>query len=119
VNVASRCEALNKTYNTKTIIGHRTYIAVCETFLCSWLGSVYLRGKQNQENVYEVKGYLSKASERDIQICKIHENIHQAYSDMNRERLIELSNILLEIDPNDVTARTMLDENTGSSSLAS
>jgi class 3 adenylate cyclase len=54
VNIASRLEQLNKTYNTKILIGENTYNYVKESVECTKIDSIKLKGKENSITVYTI-----------------------------------------------------------------
>ena len=54
VNVASRLEALNKTFGTSILIGQNTYELVRDKFNCTSMGNHLLKGKSSPLEVYKV-----------------------------------------------------------------
>lgn len=59
VNIASRLESFNKVYNTKLLISQYTYEKVQEYFDVIQISSVYVKGKSETLNIYEVIGVLN------------------------------------------------------------
>lgn len=54
VNLASRLEGLNKTYQTHIIIGEQTWLAVKDRLQGQYIDTVTVKGKSQPENVYEL-----------------------------------------------------------------
>jgi adenylate cyclase len=109
VNVAARCEALNKRYDTKIIIGPNTFEEVKGFVLCRWLTSVRLKGKLTPSNVYEVLGFRVTATTEQMILSDLHEQV-RCFSELHDyDRVRELCTLLLVHDVNNIAARDMLD----------
>ena len=102
VNIAARCEALNKKYNTSIIIGQNTFDAVSDEFLCLWLGCVYLRGKTQAINVYEVKCARVNSTESLLTKYDLHMRAREAYENDKIPQLMEICDNLILLDPYDL-----------------
>ena len=57
VNLASRLEALNKTYQTEIIVSESVYKACSDKFIFKPLGTVQVRGKHQTTTIYELIGH--------------------------------------------------------------
>jgi hypothetical protein len=109
VNIASRCESLNKRYGTDIIITESTYSSVNHKFLCRWLSYVCLQGKTNPIHVYEVLCPLDEATDEQIRLCSLHGDIKYAIEKCDVTRAKHTCAELLQIDPHNISARELLD----------
>jgi adenylate cyclase len=67
VNLTSRLESINKTYNTQIIVSKATYEQVKAHFSFRLLDIVAVRGKQQSTEIYEL------ITEKNLQNLKLHE----------------------------------------------
>jgi adenylate cyclase len=109
VNIASRCESLNKHYNTSTIITDTTYLMVNSQFLCRWLSYVNLKGKALPTHVYEVICRRSDATELQLQLCEMHQRLKTYLENGEFELLALLCQNILQIEPDNNIAKEILD----------
>ena len=56
VNIASRLESYNKTYNTKILISSSTYEKIKQEVLANKIPDVQIRGKAHKMDIYEIIG---------------------------------------------------------------
>ena len=56
VNIASRLESYNKTYNTKILISSSTYEKIEQEVLANRIPDVQIRGKAHKMDIYEIIG---------------------------------------------------------------
>ncbi|MEK9667283.1 MAG: adenylate/guanylate cyclase domain-containing protein, partial [Deltaproteobacteria bacterium] len=70
VNLASRLEGVNKIYQTEIIVSSDTRDAVEKEFLFRPLGSVAVKGKQQEVEIYELVESITQATEEQIQFSK-------------------------------------------------
>jgi hypothetical protein len=108
VNVASRCESLNRSYNTDIIITLSTYEQVKDKFLCKWLAHISLKGKTIPIHVYEVVCDNSVASSQQIELCMLHSELKCAVASLDIARVVNLCSRIQLMDPNSVTAKELL-----------
>ena len=99
VNIAARCESLNKRYNTSIIVAEDTYEAVKDRYLCRWLSYVSLKGKSKPLHVYEVICDLELASEEQKDICNLHLLAQQSLLAKDFELTDETCSKLLSLNP--------------------
>jgi adenylate cyclase len=57
VNLGSRLEGANKSYNTNILIAESTYAHVKDEFVCMELDSVRVKGKKRPVKIYSLVGY--------------------------------------------------------------
>jgi class 3 adenylate cyclase len=107
VNIASRCECLNKRYNTTTLIAANTYVRIKDNILCRWITFVGLKGKSRSIHVYEPICLMDAASDRDILICELHDTMKEGLLCHNYEQLRNCCRRLLELDPDNLPAQEM------------
>ncbi|MGA0405872.1 MAG: adenylate/guanylate cyclase domain-containing protein [bacterium] len=67
VNLASRLEGVNKIYKTEIIVSSDTRDAAKKDFLFRPLGSVAVKGKKQEVEIYELVESLTQATEEQIQ----------------------------------------------------
>jgi len=108
VNVASRCEWLNKRYGTDIMITGDTYEAVKHLFVCRWLTVVYLKGKTLPVHVYEVICPTGRAAKEQIELSSLHYDIKLAVEKHQGERAKKLCSDLADTDPDNIAARELL-----------
>ena len=70
VNLASRLEGVNKIYKTEIIVSSDTRDAAEKEFLFRPLGSVAVKGKQQEVEIYELVESITQATEQQIQFSK-------------------------------------------------
>ena len=70
VNLASRLEGINKIYQTEIIVSSDTRDAVEKEFLFRPLGSVAVKGKQQEVEIYELVESITQATQEQIQFSK-------------------------------------------------
>ncbi len=70
VNLASRLEGINKIYQTEIIVSTDTRDALEKEFLFRPLGSVAVKGKQQEVEIYELVESITQATEEQIQFSK-------------------------------------------------
>ena len=70
VNLASRLEGVNKIYQTEIIVSSDTRDAAEKEFLFRPLGSVAVKGKQQEVEIYELVESITQATEEQIQFSK-------------------------------------------------
>jgi len=54
INIASRLEGINKTYHTHIIVSEAVYENIKETYDCRLLGSVTVKGRHHEIQIYEL-----------------------------------------------------------------
>lgn len=81
VNIASRLESLNTYFGTRQLIEQKTYHAVKDKYLCYWVDSVAMKGRNTGTHVYELRRLRKKASGAEIEI---------------EEQMLGLRNMLVE-----------------------
>jgi hypothetical protein len=109
VNIASRCESLNKRYDTEIMITESTYNSLKGKFLCRWLAFVSLKGKSLPIHVYEAICSEEVATEEQHKFCKLHNNLKQEIIDGNREEARSICHELLDMNENNIAAKEVLD----------
>ncbi|MDA0287265.1 MAG: adenylate/guanylate cyclase domain-containing protein [Proteobacteria bacterium] len=70
VNLASRLEGVNKIYKTEIIVSSDTRDAAKKDFLFRPLGSVAVKGKKQEVEIYELVESITQATEEQIQFSK-------------------------------------------------
>ena len=76
VNLASRLEGVNKIYKTEIIVSSDTRDAAEKEFLFRPLGSVAVKGKQQQVEIYELVESMTQATEEQIQFSEKFTTAH-------------------------------------------
>jgi hypothetical protein len=100
VNVASRCEGLNKRFGTDIIITYHTYKFVNEIFLCKWLTYVSLKGKSESLHVYEVLCKIEDATDEQKILCSMHLELQAASEEYNVTKAKTICADILSIGEN-------------------
>jgi adenylate cyclase len=107
VNIASRCECLNKRYDTSISITEKTYEHVKNSVLCNWITYVSFKGKTNPIHVYEPICFKETASDKQIISSELHERMKECLMNHNYAQLTECCNSLLVMNSNDLSAQEM------------
>jgi len=81
VNVAARLESLNTYFGTRQLIEQKTYTSVKDKYLCYWVDSVALKGRNTGTHIYELKKPRKQALGAEIEM---------------EEHLLGLRNMLVE-----------------------
>lgn len=69
VNMANRLEGANKLYGTRIIVSRRTYEVASRKFLFRPLGLVAVKGRSEEQEVFELVGRRSDSDGRISQLC--------------------------------------------------
>jgi class 3 adenylate cyclase len=109
VNIASRCESLNKRYDSDIMITESTYSALRGRFLCKWLAYVSLKGKTRPIHVYEVICSETIATDEQKRKCKLYNDLKYSISIGDRVAAKNLCAQILQENDQDVTAKEILD----------
>ncbi|MBW1811540.1 MAG: adenylate/guanylate cyclase domain-containing protein [Deltaproteobacteria bacterium] len=86
VNLASRLEALNRSFKTRTIIGPETFEILRDQFVCRELDFIRVKGKLEPIRAYELVG---ESQNIDPQTLKLFEEFSQALSTYREGRWLE------------------------------
>jgi adenylate cyclase len=90
VNVASRLEALNKTYGTEIIIGQPTYEAVRDAVVVRPLDRVAVYGRETGLETFELLGLAGDVPAQDLAWLRAYEDARGAMRARDWDRAIEL-----------------------------
>jgi len=94
VNVAGRLEVLNKRYNSAILIGQATFESASKEFVCYFVDTVKLKGKDKPTNVYTIANDWLHATEHQ----KLIYNQLLTVRDLMREgKYLEQNAMLVEI----------------------
>lgn len=73
VNLASRLESANKEYGTKSLLSRAVYAKVREHYLCREIDVIFVKGKSQPVQIYEMLQEQRKASDRARELKKVFE----------------------------------------------
>ncbi|QBF34007.1 adenylate/guanylate cyclase domain-containing protein [Thalassococcus sp. S3] len=115
VNVASRLEAMNKTYGTRICISHTVYREAGEILCTRPIGDVTIKGRRGSVTIYELLGAFEAGAEfePDEQTLSLALRSRDAYARRAAGDLEEaqvLYRAILEDFPDDGVARAALDQ---------
>ncbi|KAL9648339.1 hypothetical protein ABK040_001918 [Willaertia magna] len=96
VNIASRLEVLNKTFNERILIGKDTYEKVKDKFICYFVDYIVLKGKDKGIPIYSVICDIKDATELQIELCKNLETICKLLISFEFEKMADLCKKLYE-----------------------
>ena len=97
INVASRLEGITKLYGTSLCISKSTHDAVKDLFLFRKLDTLYLKGKAEATEIYELVDFIEKASNQKKQLCKEYGQALDLYTQGNIEEARKLFADLADI----------------------
>ena len=91
VNMASRLEGANKLYGTPIIVSWRTYEAASKKFLFRPLGLISVRGKSEEQEIYELVGKKIEGGVcRAAELCEEFTSGLNAYLSQNWDEACEI-----------------------------
>jgi adenylate cyclase len=110
VNLASRLEGANKTYQTKIMVSAATYEIVSDRFWLRPLDIVAVKGKSESTMIYELAGRKTEdASEPAAVLCREFSRGFEAYMERDWGVACEIFRSLLSRFPSDAPAELLLD----------
>ncbi len=102
VNLASRLEGANKSYNTTIMIGPETARDVKDSFVLRPLDNLRVKGKDEPVEVFELLAEDEKElPESKLEVLKLFTEGLQLFRDMEFQQALQKFEQALEIDPND------------------
>ncbi|MGK0290343.1 MAG: adenylate cyclase [bacterium] len=109
VNLASRLEEVNKTYETSIIIGENTYLNLKGQFITRKLDHVFVKGKDQATTIYELLGIATDLTQDTIKMTVVYEDALQSFFDQDYQSVI---NILSKSDlcKNDHPSQILLEK---------
>jgi len=107
VNLASRLEALNKTYGTRLIISETTYQALRDNMLVRELDLIRVKGKMRPVTIYELLGPFEETQGIRPMIDRFHAAM-EAYRSARWETAIGMFGELLRDYPDDGPTRIFI-----------
>ncbi|SHM66568.1 adenylate/guanylate cyclase domain-containing protein [Roseibium suaedae] len=115
VNIASRLEALNKTYGTNICLSHSVYKEAGDSFCVRPIGDVRVKGRRASITVYELLGAYGQGAEYEpdeatLQLADSSRAAFERRLAGDEDGAIALYRQILEDYPNDPVARTVLAE---------
>lgn len=115
VNIASRLEALNKTYGTNICLSHSVYKEAGDSFCVRPIGDVRVKGRRASITVYELLGAFGQGSEyepdeRTLKLADISRAAFERRVAGDHDGAIALYRKILEDYPNDPVAQAVLAE---------
>eukprot|EP00741_Cyanophora_paradoxa_P015414 tig00020878_g14877.t1 len=114
VNLASRCESLNKAYGSSILITADVYERVRERFVCRWLDRAVVKGKSEATDLYElVCAAGDRISPARTQMIADHGRALQALLDRRFEEARDGFASIVARYPRDRPARMMLERARG------
>ncbi|KAL9657921.1 hypothetical protein ABK040_015976 [Willaertia magna] len=96
VNIASRLEVLNKTFNERILISKDTYEKVKDKFICYFVDYVVLKGNDKGIAIYSVICDIKDATELQIELCKSLEMICKLLISFEFKKMTEMCKTLYE-----------------------
>ncbi|MDP8205661.1 MAG: adenylate/guanylate cyclase domain-containing protein [Candidatus Electryonea clarkiae] len=110
VNLASRLEGANKSYESTIMIGMDTYEDVKDKFVTRMLDDIQVKGKNEPVRVYElVAEKVEELTPEKLEVLKIYDEGLEFYRNMNFAEGHKTFEKALEIDPDDGPSKTYLD----------
>ncbi len=115
VNIASRLEALNKTYGTNICISHSVYKEAGDSLCVRPIGDVRVKGRRASITVYELLGAYGQGAEYEpneetLQLAEISRSAFELRLAGDDDGAIALYRKILIDHPDDPVARTVLAE---------
>ena len=98
VNLASRLEGINKNYGTRIIISEYTKKAITDRFLCRFVDTVLVKGKDEPVSIYEPLSE-EKIDESLIEEVNAYEGAVAEYQARNFQKAYDLFGTLYERNP--------------------
>ena len=108
VNLASRLEALGKTYGVDIIIGESTYSEAAERIEARRLDRVAVKGKTQGVAIYELVGEKGRVDEESLKFITAYEVALEAYFQRQWRMAFELFKRAYRLRPNDVPVRLFI-----------
>jgi class 3 adenylate cyclase len=108
VNLASRIEGANKTYDTRLLISAATADRVRDDLVVREIDSLLLVGKQEPERVFELLGRAGEIGPERLSLVEQYEEGLVAYRRGDWKKAEDAFRACLEIAPEDGPARTLL-----------
>lgn len=68
VNMSSRLESLNTYFGTQQLIDQTTFVAIKSKYICYWVDSVSIKGRNTGVNVYELLKTRKEANKNELEI---------------------------------------------------
>jgi adenylate cyclase len=91
VNMANRLEEANKLYGTRIIVSRQTYETVSGKFLFRPLGLIAMRGKSEEQEIYELVGKKTEGeTSRAAELCEEFTRGLNAYLSQNWDEACEI-----------------------------
>jgi len=115
VNVASRLEAINKTYGTNICISHAVYKEAGETLCTRPIGDVTIKGRRGSVTVYELLGAFGMGAElepddKTLRLAELSRDAHQHRVTGDIEGAVRLYRAILAEFPQDSVALAVLEQ---------
>ncbi len=107
VNLASRLEALNKTFGTRLIISESTHQAVATKMLVRELDLIRVKGRTVPVKIYELLGFADEGQEMRGMVERFHAAL-EAYRSARWETAIGMFGELLRDYPDDGPTRIFI-----------
>jgi len=102
VNIASRLEGANKLFGTRIIVSRLTYEAASKNFLFRPLGLIAVRGKSEEQEIYELMGKrIEGDTSRAAELCEEFTRGLNAYLSKRWDEACEIFTGLSEKFPED------------------
>lgn len=108
MNLASRLEGLNKYYKTNIIIDKVTYYDIADALLCRHLDRVYVKGKDEAVDIYELIGLRQKCKREQFELAELYDQALELLTIGEFEQAAELFEKCLEIKPDDYPSKLMI-----------
>jgi adenylate cyclase len=99
VNLGSRLEGANKSYNTNILISEFTYERVKDEFICMELDSVKVKGKTLPVSIYQLVGKKDVPNEKKEAIDVFHRAL-ALYKQQNWDEALETFQTVASMDKN-------------------
>ncbi|MFB6355897.1 MAG: adenylate/guanylate cyclase domain-containing protein, partial [bacterium] len=109
VNLGSRIEGLNKIYGTPILIGEATRDRIGEALVVRKVDCVYVKGKSESSNIYELIGVQGEVEYSRIQLIDRYEEALERYQSGEWSEAIDRFQSVLDEDPDDTSAKVLLE----------
>jgi len=107
VNVSSRLEGINKIYGTEIIVSESVYNKCPDDFDFRLLDRVFLLGRYEAMNIYELVSFKDNVNKRQKIINEYYEKGLQFYFDQKWLEAIKYFNTVIKYHPSDAPGRLM------------
>ena len=107
VNVSSRLEGINKVYGTETIVSENVYKSCAGDFEFRHLDRVFLLGRYESMNIYELIAFKDEIDKRQKKINECYETGLQYYFAQNWLEALKYFNTVIKYREKDAAAKIM------------